>query len=134
MRVLLALPLILAACATAPITKAPHQSEPMSRATRIAAECALLLHARERLIATARPAPQDIVVGCAGFEAAKDEMPLKAQSAALRAANAATLPPEVQRLAPQGEVVYRRMISRGVPESLAAELAPSALFRTAAGK
>lgn len=119
----------LAGCATAVSAPAPH---PQGRTARIAAECRLLEVAHAETLARGLDAPSDILVGCPGHETARDTMPLKAQSAALRRANAAVLPPDVVANGPQAARLYRRMISRGVPEAVAAAVSQGALLRDAA--
>ena len=118
----------LAGCATALPMPEPA---PQGRAARIAAECRLLESAHAATMARGLSAPSDILVGCPGHEAARDTMPLAAQTAALRAANAAVLPSQVAALGPQAARIYRRMISRGVPESVAADVAQGPLLRAA---
>ena len=124
-------PLILVAALAACSAPLPGTGPAPVAGGRLAAECRLLEAAHDRLQATGRPAPPDILVGCPGHEGLRDAMPLAAQSAALRRANAATLPAAVAAAAPLGPRVYRRMISRGVPESLAADLARGPVWRAA---
>ncbi|WP_323042399.1 hypothetical protein [Gemmobacter sp.] len=118
----------LAGCAAA--VPAP-QVAVQGRAGRIAAECRLLEAAHAATRARMGTAPPDILVGCPGHEALRDAMALTAQSAALRVANAAVLPPEVAAAGPQGARLYRRMISRGVPEPVAADVARGPLLAAA---
>lgn len=121
----------LAACGAPPQPlDAPHP--PMAdRASRIAAECKTLEAAYTLMQGRGQVAPPDILVGCPGHEALRDTMPLKAQSAALRQANAAVLPPAVQAAGPAGARAFRRMITRGVPVDIANEVSQGALFAAA---
>ena len=113
--------LFAAACAM-------HAPQP-APADRIAAECALLAAAAARMATTGTPAHTGLSEGCPGITA-RDTRPLAQQTASLRTANAAALPP---RVAPGGraEDVFRRMITRGVPASIAADLATSDAFARA---
>ncbi|RRH73478.1 hypothetical protein [Falsigemmobacter faecalis] len=104
----------------------------VSRVQAVAAECRLLEEAQRRMVAASGRAPGDILTGCPGHESARDEMPLKAQTAALRRANAAQVPAVVRGLGLQGPRIYRRMITRGVPEGIAQQLAASDLMAEAA--
>lgn|GEM_PF-1445823 len=104
----------------------------VSRAQAIAAECRLLEEAHRRVASAQGRASADILTGCPGHETLRDEMPLKAQTAALRRANAAQIPPVVQGLGVEGPRIYRRMITRGVPEAVAQQLAASDLMAQAA--
>ncbi|MFN3647533.1 MAG: hypothetical protein ACK4S2_13635 [Gemmobacter sp.] len=124
---------VLAGCA-APVAVPPPGAG--NREGRLAAECRLLEAAHAATAARLGQAPPDILVGCPGHEGRRDAMPLAAQSAALRVANAAALPPVVAAAGPAAARAYRRMISRGVPEDVAAGLAqgPQApLWRALAG-
>lgn len=122
--------LAISGCAatTGPVT-APVMA--VSRSAAIAAECRMLEEAHALTLAAEGRAPADILTGCPGHENARDEMPLKAQSAALRRAGVAAIPPVVQALGVQGPRVYRRMITRGVPEAVAQQMAPRASFAAA---
>ena len=111
--------LALAACAN------PAIRPDAGPADRIAAECALLAEARERMPAL----PAGSAEGCPGI-AARDTRPLSAQVAALRAANAAVLPPGIEA-GTRADTVFRRLITRGVSVALAAELATTPDFARA---
>lgn len=104
----------------------------VGRAEAVAAECRLLEEASRRMTLSGARAPADILTGCPGHETVRDEMALKAQTAALRRANAAQIPVEVRALGVHGPRVYRRMITRGVPEVIAQQLAGSDLMAAAA--
>ncbi len=130
----------LAGCA-APAVQAPVPD----RAARIAAECRVLEAAQAAMVAQGMGALPDVVAGCPGHPQARDTMPLAAQTAALtmplaaqtaalRVANAAALPPAVQAAGPQGARAYRRMISRGVPEAVAAGVAQGPVWAAAMGR
>lgn len=136
MRLVLVLPVLLSACAGAvsPPVGQPLAPASATRAERIAVECRLLEEAHRQITAQGGAAVPDILVGCPGREALRDAMPLKAQSAALRRANAALLPAAVQAQGPEGARIYRRMITRGVPESLARSLAETPLFAVVAAR
>lgn len=112
MRALLALPL-LAACA------APVAAPPPPPGNRIAAECRLLEAAQAETAARALRAWPDVLVGCPGHEGARDAMSLAQMTAATRAANAARLPDGARTLGPRADLVFRRMITRGVPVTVA---------------
>lgn len=120
MKTRLALLLTLTACA-------PALPVAASRAVdRIAAECALLAQAARQM-----PAPHaGLSEGCPGTEA-RDTRPLPEQMASLRAATAAALPPGLAP-ASRAETVFRRLITRGVPPSIAAPLTSTPDFRRAA--
>lgn len=119
----LAMAVFLSGCGLSLPTSGPAQA---TRADRIAAECALLANA-----AQAMSAPHaGLLEGCPGVEA-RDTRPLRVQTASLRAAAQAELPANVEA-GSHGEVVFRRMITRGVPVPVAADLATSREFRQAA--
>ena len=122
---------VLAGCA-APAVQAPVPVP--DRAARIAVECRVLEAAQAAMVAQGMAALPDVVAGCPGHPMARDTMPLAAQSAALRVANAAALPPAVQAAGPEGARAYRRMISRGVPEAVAAGVAQGPVWAAAMGR
>ena len=121
----------LAGCA-APAVQAPVAVP--DRGARIAAECRVLEAAQAAMVAQGMAALPDVVAGCPGHSGARDTMPLAAQTAALRVANAAALPPAVQAAGPEGARAYRRMISRGVPEAVAAGVAQGPVWAAALGR
>lgn len=131
MRMIWSAVLVLGACSGGDL--AVRSVPEPSRQDRIAAECAVLEAAYQTALEQGNAAPPDIVVGCPGRETLRDTMPLRAQSEALRRANAAVLPAGIAAIGPRAEVIYRRMITRGVPESVAAGMAGGRLFRVAAG-
>lgn len=98
-------------------------------AARVSAECRLLERAQEETRARGLRAWPDVLVGCPGHEALRNAMSLAQMSAATRAANAAPLPAGVAR--GRSEMIYRRMITRGVPEPVARDLATSVDFAAA---
>ena len=123
--------LVLGGCAAA-MPVPPSAPAPSGREARVAAECRMLAQAHAETLRRGLAAPPDILVGCPGHEALRDAMPLAAQTAALRAANAAVLPPEVAASGVRGARIYRRMITRGVPEAVAGDVARGPLFAAAA--
>ncbi|WP_127105487.1 hypothetical protein [Pararhodobacter zhoushanensis] len=131
MRIAFLLPLALAACTASPRAVPDGGPDPApAPQDRIAAECALLDRAVTMLAANGTPAHDGLTEGCPGV-AARDTRPLPEQLASLRAANAAALPPAMQA-GTRAEAVYRRMITRGVPVSLALHLTSDPLFSAAA--
>ncbi len=132
MRIMLMVLMLSGCAAVAPLPER-RSAPPQDRAARIAAECRLLEAAHAATRAEGLAAPPDILTGCPGHEHLRDTMPLRAQSAALRTANAARLPPAVAALGPQAARIYRRMITRGVPEPVAARVAQGPLLAAAAG-
>lgn len=123
MRVFRLAPLLLAACVTAAPRSAPAPSE------RVAAECALLARAGAAMAAVGTSAHAGLREGCPG-ETAVDSRPLARQTASLRAAGAAALPPGVPA-GGRAEAVFRRMITRGVPVPVAVRLTADPLFAAA---
>jgi hypothetical protein len=121
MRFVIAL-FVLSACVAVP--RASQMPDP---AARLAAECALLAEAAQRMGPDARPG---LLEGCPGTTA-RDTRPLPQQLASLRAAQAAPLPAGI---APQtrADTVFRRLITRGVPVSIAISLSDDPRFQTAA--
>ena len=107
--------LFLGACALAlPPLRAPTTED------RIAAECRLLASAATRMATQGLNVHEGLREGCSGVTAV-DTRPLPAQTASLRAATAAGLPAGVQA-GSRAEVVFRRMITRGVPPAISASL------------
>lgn len=117
----LALVLLLSACAALP----PGAETPA--ADRRTAECALLSRASARM---GGQAPPGLTEGCPGTTA-RDTRPLAQQTASVRAANAAALPPGLVA-GTRAEAVFRRMITHGVPPELAAALTADPAFAQAA--
>ncbi|MDP2086661.1 MAG: hypothetical protein Q8K20_15810 [Gemmobacter sp.] len=125
--------LMLAGCAV-PVVVPGRVTVREDRAGQILAECKVLEAAHAATRARLGSAPPDILVGCPGHEGLRDGMSLAAQSAALRAANAAPLPPAVAASGVQGARIYRRMITRGVPETVAATVAQGPMWQAAVGR
>lgn len=127
MRLFLLLPLALGAC----VSSAPPQTaEPaVSPESRLVAECALLARAAEMMAAAGTPAQGALTEGCPG-DTSRDTRPLARQTASLREAGAAPLPPGVIA-GTRAEAVFRRMITRGVPPSLALHLTSDPLYAEA---
>ncbi|PTW98924.1 hypothetical protein [Pararhodobacter aggregans] len=120
------LSLTLAACSAG----APAPRAAPTGAARIAAECALLTQAGTMMAAAGNAAHDGLLEGCPG-STARDTRPLARQTASLRDGGQAALPPGVAR-GSRGEAVFRRMITRGVPVSLAIRLTADPLFAEAA--
>lgn len=120
------LSLTLAACSAG----APAPRAAPTGAARIAAECALLTQAGTMMAAAGNPAHDGLLEGCPG-STARDTRPLARQTASLRDGGQAVLPPGVTQ-GSRGEAVFRRMITRGVPVSLATQLTADPLFAEAA--
>ena len=114
--------LFLGACAFSP--RAPSAED------RIAAECRLLASAATRMATQGLTVQEGLREGCPGVTAV-DTRPLPAQTASLRAATAAGLPAGVQA-GSRAEVVFRRMITRGVPPAISASLTNASDFLIAA--
>lgn len=130
MSLLRLLPLIPLAACTLSMPSVPDLRPEPTRDERIVAECALLDAAAIRMAAAATPASPGLTEGCPG-STERDTRPLDAQTAALRAANAAPLPAGLE---PGGRAdqVFRRMITRGVPVAIATALAQEPVFAAAA--
>ena len=122
---ILHLPLLalLAACSLAPPSRAPAPQD------RIAAECALLAQAATQMAAAGQPAHDGLREGCPGVTA-RDTRPLAQQTASTRTAVAAPLPATVAA-GSRAEIVFRRMITRGVPVPVASALTASDAFARA---
>ena len=126
-RVALIAVLTLSACAL------PEQApSPVSDALpdRIARECHLLERASATMAARGENPQPDILVGCPGHEGLRDAMSMAEMSAATRRANAARPPAAVQGA--RADMVYRRMITRGVSPAVATEMATTPEFAAAA--
>ncbi len=82
------------------------------------------------MAAAGSPAHDGLLEGCPG-STARDTRPLARQTASLREGGQAALPPGVAQ-GSRGEAVFRRMITRGVPVSLAIRLTADPLFAEAA--
>lgn len=120
------LALALSACAL------PGQAPPPVADTlsdQIARECRLLEHASAEMEARGENPQPDILVGCPGHEGLRDAMSMAEMSAATRRANAAQPPAEVQGA--RADMVYRRMITRGVSVAVAMEMARTPEFAAA---
>lgn len=120
-------PLLALAAAMALAGCAPRAPAPLAPTDRISAECALLAEAAR----LHPPLHAGALEDCPGI-AARDIRPLAEQMASLRAATAAALPAGV-RAGSRGETVFRRLITRGVPPGVAAELTTRPDFARAAG-
>lgn len=109
--------LALSACAAPP--PAPPPPPAAALPDRIAAECRLLEAAQAETRARGLAAWPDVLAGCPGHPEARAAMSLPQMSAATRAANAATLPPAARALGGRADLVFRRMVTRGVPVPVA---------------
>ncbi len=127
MRALLLLPLVLAACATPAMVPPPAPTP----AERIAAECRLLERAQEETETRGLRAWPDMLVGCPGHEGLATAMTLAQASDATRAANAAPAPQAVKALGTRADMVWRRMITRGVPLAVAQAMVATPEFAAA---
>ena len=123
---LIVLPLLLAACA-AVVPSQPARAP----ADRVATECRLLERAAMEAVQSGMAAPADILSGCPGHEALRATMTMVEMSASTGAANAAVAPATVQAMGARADMVYRRMITRGVPEAIAREMVQTPEFAAA---
>lgn len=133
MRIALSHPLIvpaLALCVLAACAPRPPAPPPAPPVDLLAAECRLLVEAAARMAAGGNPAHDGLTEGCPGSDA-RDTRPLAAQMDSLRAATAAPLPHSLEA-GTRAETVFRRMITRGVPPTLATVLTETVDFRLAA--
>lgn len=121
--------LALAACVSNTPASAPVPPEP-SVEQRIAAECVLLGRAATMMASAGQPPHVGLNEGCPGVTDV-DARPIEDQMASLRLANSARLPVGLVA-GTRGEEVYRRMLTRGVPISLAEHLITSPQFAEAA--
>ncbi|WP_333831331.1 hypothetical protein [Pararhodobacter sp.] len=96
---------------------------------QIARECRLLERAHAAMEARGENPQPDILVGCPDHAGLRDAMSMPGMSAATRRANAAPLPAGVQGA--RADMVYRRMITRGVSLAVAAEMAATPEFAAA---
>jgi len=122
----LTLALFLGACAL------PGQAPPPvadAAPDQIARECRLLERASAEMAARGESPQPDILVGCPGHEGLRDAMSMAEMSAATRRANAARPPAMVQGV--RADMVYRRMITRGVSLVVAEEMAATPEFAAA---
>ncbi len=128
MRPILALPLLLCACAAPAVVPPPTPD----RADRIAAECRLLERAQSETEARGLRVWPDVLVGCPSHAGLGNAMTLAQASEATRAANAARPPETVRTMGARADMVYRRMITRGVPVAVAETMAGMPEFAAAA--
>lgn len=120
---LMTLLVLLTACST------PGPDRVAPPADRIAAECALLTQAAAEMTLQGLAVHEGLSEGCPGTSA-RDTRPLPVQSASTRAANAAPLPAGLAA-GSRAEAVFRRMITRGVPVTIATALVATDGFRRA---
>jgi hypothetical protein len=119
----LALALLLAACGAGP-------SAPPAPVDRIATECRLLEAAQIETRARGLTDWPDVLAGCPGHPATS-AMTLRQMSEATRAANAATLPAAARPLGARADLIFRRMITRGVPPEVALAMTATPAFAAA---
>jgi len=127
MRALLPLLLVLAACATPAALPVPAPAP----VDRIAAECRMLERAQAETGARGLRAWPDVLVGCPGHEGAGNAMTLTQASDATRRANAARPPEAVRAMGERADMVFRRMITRGVPVVVAEAMVATPEFAAA---
>ena len=130
MRALILAPALLSLALSACVSTATQTPREASPDERIAAECALLSHAAGMMAAAGQPPHAGLTEGCPGV-AETDARPIEAQMASLRLANSARLPVGLVA-GTRGEEVHRRMLTRGVPISLAEHLITGPQFAAAA--
>ena len=119
---------LLSACAVpGEVPVAPAEA----RQDRIARECRVLEMAHGVMAARGESPAPDILVGCPGHEALRDAMSMAQMSAATRRANAAVPPARVRAMGGRADMVYRRMITRGVSPDVAARMAETPEFAAA---
>lgn len=126
---MLALVLLLAGCGAPAVAPAPAGG---GGGGRIATECRLLEAAQAETRARGLTAWPDVLVGCPGHADLRPAMTLPQMTATTRTANAATLPPAVRAMGARAGLVYRRMITRGVPEAVAQAMVSAPEFAAAA--
>lgn len=102
----------------------------LSARGRIAAECQMLEAAQAETRARGLTAWPDVLAGCPGHPAT-GTMSLRQMSDATRAANAATLPAAARPLGPRADLIFRRMITRGVPVPVAQAMTATPNFANA---
>jgi hypothetical protein len=130
----LVLPILLAACggavdpAPAPVPAPVPATTPLDR---IATECRLLEAAQAETRARGLTAWPDVLAGCPGHPATST-VTLRQMSDATRAANAAALPAAARPLGPRADLIFRRMIARGVPQPVAEAMTVTPAFAAAA--
>lgn len=125
-RLLVLVPLMMLSACMSGLPSLPRAASEPSAQDRIVAECALLSLAEGQMSAP----HAGLREGCPGV-AARDTRALRAQTAALRRATSADLPDGVAPNS-RAELIFRRMITRGVPVALARQLSATAEFQAAA--
>ena len=117
--------LALAGCnsTTAPITPVA----PAEVSAKVTTVCALYERAYSETKAALLPAPLDIVIGCPGRTSLKSQMSRLENATAFRAATSAPLPPAASATE-VGKRLFQRMISRGVPVSVATRMTKTPEF------
>lgn len=121
---------VLGAC-TGSVQVAVDARPAEALADRIQGECRLLEAAHAAMAARGENPQPDILVGCPGHEGLRDAMTTAQMSAATRRANAAIPPARVQAMGGRADMVYRRMITRGVSPLVASEMAETLEFAQA---
>lgn len=127
----LALALLLAACSVPAVAPRPPPAATPDLPARVNAECRLLEAAQAETRARGLTAWPDVLAGCPDHPEARPAMSLRQMSDATRTANRAVLPPGARALGPRADLVFRRMITRGVPEPVAAAMTARPEFAAA---
>ncbi|MCC5999258.1 MAG: hypothetical protein JJU19_00130 [Pararhodobacter sp.] len=129
--VTLVLPGLLLTGACSPGALALRDGPAPDHSTRIASECRLLERAQAETMARNLPSWPDVLAGCPGHESVVPAMTMAQASDATRRANRASLPEQVSGAGARAEIVYRRMITRGVPPAVAEAMTATAEFAAA---
>lgn len=116
------MPLLAVMACGAPLPPLPSQD-------RLTAECSLLAQAGAAMTVAGLAVHRGLQEGCPGVSE-RDARPLPQQSASLRSANTAALPQGVAA-GSRAETVFRRMITRGVPVTVAVRLVATEAFASA---
>ncbi|MCC5986718.1 MAG: hypothetical protein JJT95_03485 [Pararhodobacter sp.] len=119
------------ACAPASMATRPAATATADPAARIAAECAMLERAQAETAARGLRDWPDVLVDCPGHEGLTPAMTMAQASEVTRLANAAALPETLREAGPRADIVYRRMITRGVPLPVAEFMATTPEFAAA---
>lgn len=97
----------------------------------VRAECKLLEVAFKTTKASVGTARSDILSGCPGYEDWPITMTKRDDSRAFRKAASTKLPAEAKAAGKAGKILFRRMISRGVPPEIATHVAAKKEFAAA---
>ncbi len=124
-RLSLSVAILLAGCVAEPSVSAARQEVTAG----VAAECALLERAYTATQAAGQPAFADIVAGCPGREGLAEQMGRTENAAAFTRASSAPVPSTANSRT--GRILFQRMIARGVPVSIATQMAATPEFAAA---